>query len=487
MSSRPLSYLISLIQELCKLPKEAEWVEFKHNNSDPKEIGSYLSCLSNSAALNGKTSAYLLWGVENTNHTIVGTTFKPSHTKVGNEELENWLLRLLQPKIHFSFYEIDIDELPVVLLEIPAALCSRVLFEGQAFIRVGSYKKKLKDHPEKERELWRTFERTPFEKGIAMEQVSSEEVLRLLDYPGYFDLLELSLPDGRQAILQCLKEDELIIPCEAGEWSITNLGAVLFAKNLKEFSTLKRKAVRVIQYNGKGRTQTHKEQEGGKGYATGFEGLINYIMALIPSNEVIGQALRKNIPTFPELAVRELVANALIHQDFAIQGTGPMVEIFDDRIEITNPGMPLVDTEKFVNTPPKSRNEGLASLTRRFRICEERGSGIDKVVSQIELFQLPAPIFEAPGEFTRTVLFAHKPLSEMDKTERVRACYLHACLKWAMRDYLTNSSLRERFGVEERNKAAISRYIKEAVEAEVIKLYDAEAAPRLRKYVPYWV
>jgi ATP-dependent DNA helicase RecG len=482
-----LSYWTGLIHELCKLPKEADWVEFKHNNADPKEIGTYLSALSNSAALNGKPFAYLLWGIEDESHNIVGTTFKPFSAKVGNEEIENWLLKLLDPKINFRFYEIDMNGLPVVLLEIPAALSSPVLFEGQAFIRVGSYKKKLKDHPEKERELWRAFDRVPFEKGIAMERVSSEEVLRLLDYSSYFDLLELSLPDGRQAILQCLKEDELIFPCEAGEWNITNLGAVLFAKNLKEFSRLKRKAVRVIQYKGDGRVQTHKEQEDGKGYANGFEGVISYIMALIPGSEVIGQALRKNIPMFPELAVRELVANALIHQDFGIQGAGPMVEIFDDRIEITNPGMPLVDTERFVNTPPKSRNESLASLLRRFRICEERGSGIDKVVFQIELFQLPAPIFEAPGEFTRTVLFSHKPLSEMDKADRVRACYLHACLKWAMRKYLTNSSLRERFGVEEKNKATISRYIKEAVEAGLIKAYDDDAAPRLRKYVPYWL
>jgi hypothetical protein len=100
---------------------------------------------------------------------------------------------------------------------------------------------------------------------------------------------------------------------------------------------------------------------------------------------------------FPELAVRELVANALIHQDLFVTGAGPMVEIFDDRIEITNPGEPLVDTQRFVDTPLKSRNEGLASLMRRFRICEERGSGIDKVVQQVELFQLPAPLFERPG------------------------------------------------------------------------------------------
>jgi ATP-dependent DNA helicase RecG len=482
-----LEYMKSLILELCKLPNEVEWVEFKHNNADPKEIGSYLSALANAAALHGKPFAYLLWGVEDRSHRIIGTRFQPFTAKVGNEELENWLLRLLEPKIHFQFHEIPMAEQSVILLEIPAALSSPVRFEGQAFIRVGSYKKKLKDYPEKERELWRSFDRISFEKGIARERVSGEEVLRLLDYPSYFDLLEQSLPDGRQAILQSLQADELIVPSEAGEWNITNLGAVLFAKDLKAFSTIKRKAVRVIQYRGKGRTETQKEQEADKGYANGFEGLISYIMALIPGNETIDQALRNHTLMFPKLAVRELVANALIHQDFNISGTGPMVEIFDDRIEITNPGMPLVDLERFVNTPPKSRNEALASLMRRFRICEERGSGIDKVISQIEHFQLPAPLFEAPADFTRTVLFSHRPLSAMDKDDRVRACYLHACLKWAERNYLTNSSLRDRFGVEEKNKGTISRYIKEAVAAGKIKLYDEQAPPKLRKYVPYWL
>jgi predicted HTH transcriptional regulator len=145
---------------------------------------------------------------------------------------------------------------------------------------------------------------------------------------------------------------------------------------------------------------------------------------------------------YPELAVRELVANAIIHQDFFVTGAGPMVEIFSDRIEITNPGEPLVDTRRFVDTPPKSRNETLASLMRRFRICEERGSGIDKVVFQIELFQLPAPLFETPEGFTRAVLFAHKPLAAMNQADRVRACYMHACLRYVMRQPVTNTSTR---------------------------------------------
>jgi predicted HTH transcriptional regulator len=230
--------------------------------------------------------------------------------------------------------------------------------------------------------LWRIFDRTPFEDGIATERVRADEVIRLMDYPAYFDLLKRPLPENRDGILKALSDDNLIRPCDAGGWNITNFGAVLFAKRLDDFHSLRRKAIRVIQYRKSSRTETLKEQVGVKGYACGFEGLIGFINGLLPSNEVIKQALRKTVPRFPDLAVRELVANALIHQDFFVTGTGPMVEIFEDRIEITNPGAPLVDTQRFVDLPPRSRNEALASLMRRIGICEERGSGWDKVVLQ---------------------------------------------------------------------------------------------------------
>jgi predicted HTH transcriptional regulator len=189
---------------------------------------------------------------------------------------------------------------------------------------------------------------------------------------------------------------------------------------------------------------------------------------------------------FPELAVRELVANALIHQDFFVTGSGPMVEIFDDRIEITNPGEPLIDTQRFVDTPPRSRNEALASLMRRFRICEERGSGIDKVVYQVELYQLPAPLFESPEGFTRTVLFAHKDLRDMDRPDRIRACYLHACLRYVTRQQMTNTSVRKRFGIAPANKATASRLIREALEAGMIRLVSENVGDKLRAYVPFW-
>ncbi|MBD2857872.1 putative DNA binding domain-containing protein [Spongiibacter sp. KMU-158] len=484
---RSLEYLQSLLRELCALPQETEWVEFKHNNDDVPVIGEYISALANSAALMGKQSAYLVWGVENDSHKVIGTTFKPSTTRYKQQELESWLLQKISPKIHFRLFEFDsLNELPVVILEIQAAANNPVQFEGVEFIRIGSYKKKLKEYPEKERELWRVFDKTPFERQMAASNLSADEVLKLLDYPAYFELTGLPLPENRAGILNALRADQLIQKVPGGQWGIANLGAILFAKKLQNFQHLGRKAVRLILYRGNSRIETVREMEGNKGYAVGFEGLIDYLKTLLPSNEEIGKAFRKEVPMYPELAIRELVANAIIHQDFSATGTGPMIEIFDTRMEITNPGIPLVETDRFLDSPPQSRNEALASFMRRINICEERGSGVDKVVFQTEFYQLPAPIFEVTDNHTRSVLFGHKPFSEMDKEDRIRACYLHCCLRYVNREPTNNSSLRERFGIEQRNQAQVSRVIRDTIAAGRIRPYDPDAGTKAMRYIPAW-
>lgn len=467
---------------------ECEWVEFKRDNVNPEEIGEYISALANGAALAGEDSAYLVWGVDDSNREVVGTSFAPAKTKgKGNEDLEGWLMRLLEPRIEFRFHELDVGDERVVLLRIDRHSIRRpVRFHGHAFIRIGSYKKRLDEHPERERALWRVFDHSTFESGIAREHASDDEVLALLDYSSYFDLLRLPLPDGKQNILAALQQDSLVARARPGVWNITNLGALTLAKRLSAFERLRRKALRVIIYKGNHRFEIERTLDFDKGYASGFESMVESVNNALPSNEVIEKALRKTVTMYPTLAVRELIANALIHQDFTATGSGPMIEIFTDRIEFTNPGTPLVATDRMLDAPPKSRNEALASLMRRMKICEEAGSGIDKVVWQVELFQLPAPLFESVTDSTRIVLFALRPLTKMDRSDRVRACYLHACLKYVSHDYLTNSSVRERFGISERNKAQASRLIKETVDDGLIAPQDPGAAPRLMRYVPWW-
>ena len=283
-----------------------------------------------------------------------------------------------------------------------------------------------------------------------------------------------------------MRRDRLIRRSDAGGWDITNLAAILLARDLGDFRTLARKRVRVIRYDGSGRPDAARERQFNLGYASGFQRVIEHIMTLVPTNEVIEHALNIETPMFPEVAVRELVANALIHQDFFVTGSGPLIEIFVDRLEVTNPGRPLVETLRFLDAPPKSRNEATAALMRRFGICEERGSGIDKIVNLIEAHQLPAPLFEDVNTSTRCVMFAHKHLSEMGPDERVRACYWHACLRYVTNQLINNRSVRERFDIAENRTPRASKLLKEAIDARLIVVRDPEAGTRNRSYIPWW-
>jgi predicted HTH transcriptional regulator len=417
-----LNDIIKIFEEFLLLPHETEWLEFKENNCKPDEIGEYISALSNAASLHKKPFGYLIFGVEDSGLKITGTEFKPKREKIGNQELENWPSTQLNPRIDFRIFEFIYNKNEIVIFSIDSATNTPVNFKGEAYIRVGTYKKKLKEHPEKERKIWTKINNYTFEKGIAERGLNEDEIFNYLDYPSYFPLTEQPLPKNSNLILEKFIEEKLITP-DGQYYNITNLGVILFAKNVELFDNLSRKAVRVIQYHGNNKTRTIKEQVGKRGYANGFLGLIDYVSSVLPANEEIGKAFRKESSLYPKIAIRELIANCIIRQDFSISGTSPMIEIFENRIEISNPGKPLIPTLRFIDHSPESRNEMLAKFMRRIKICEERGSGIDKVVEICELYQLPAPDFIDGDNFTRVILFAPKKLRQMDKKDKMRACY----------------------------------------------------------------
>lgn len=479
--------LQALLKKLLAFSRESEWLEFKHNQAREEEIGEYLSALANGAALHGKEQGYLVWGIEDGTSKVVGTNFHPHQTKVGNEALESWLACHLTPRIDFRIYEFSFGGQPVVLIVVPAALHTPVRFKEFEWIRIGSYKKKLRDFPEKARSLWLRCSQVAFESEIVAEGLTAEDVLRLLDYPSFYELSKVAPTTGATAIIDRLEQEKLVVRQGGDRVGITNLGALLFAKRASDFPTLARKVMRVIEYAGTNRVNRLREQPGSKGYANGFEGLIQYLNARLPRNEVLGAALRTEAPMYPQLAIRELVANALIHQELRVTGEGPMVEVFSDRIELTNPGEPLIDPLRFLDSPPRSRNEATAALMRRLGICEEGGSGIDKVAFEVEFHQLPAPDFQVPPGHTKVVLFAHKPFSAMDGPDKTRACYLHACLECVSHRQMTNATLRKRLGVAPDNYPVVSRIIAETIRAGLVKPYDPDSRSKKHaKYLPFW-
>ena len=449
-------------------------------------IGKTISALANSAALYEKSCAYMIWGIDDKTHDLVGTKYNLQTLKKGDQEIENWLRSLLSPNANFEFYTVPMNEVDIGVLIIDRAENQTVMFEGTDYIRVGSYTKKLNEYPSLQTKVWDHIRNSRFEENYAKQDLALTDALRLLDYSIYFDITGIPTPSDLMGVSHFMLEEGIIEKQDNGLFAITNLGAISLAKNLTDFPKIARKAVRVVQYQDNSRISILKEDTGTKGYAVGFEGLIKFIEALIPSQEVIEGAVREKQSAYPLLAIREAVANALIHQNFSITGTGPTIEIFKNRIEITNSGTPLIDIKRIVDNPPKSRNEKLASFMRRLRMCEELGSGWDRIVTTCELKQLPAPKIELYEESTRVTLFSEIPFTNLSPEDKLWACYLHACVNYVKGECVTNSSLRNRFGLKESSSGSISRLIKDAVAEEFIKPIDPNTAPRYMKYVPAW-
>ncbi len=332
--------------------------------------------------------------------------------------------------------------------------------------------------------------KTPvFEELHASTLKNEIEVMTLLDYATIYRLLKKPVATSSQEIMQWLTDEKMIVPVDNHGYYITNFGALAASQNLNEFDGLARKTIRVIRYEGKNKSGGSKEYPGSKGYAIGFEGLIQFVKSLLPGSEIIKHALRQETSVYPEIALRELIANALIHQDFTIRGTGPMVEIFEDRIEISNPGRlpPDKKIDRLIRTTPKSRNEVLAQAFRRYNICEERGSGFEKTVIAIELYGLPPLRFKETENSFTTILYAPRTFSEMTLEERMEAVYQHSVIKYFSNEGMTNASLRQRFGMHDKQASQISRLIKDCLDAGKIKLKEPDKdSKKFVVYLPYW-
>lgn len=323
----------------------------------------------------------------------------------------------------------------------------------------------------------------------ASKLLNEMEVISLLDYSKILELLEKPTPSGIDEILKWLEEEKMIINIEGKGYYITNFGAISAAKDLSKFDSLTRKAIRLIKYEGKNKSGKSKEFPGNKGYAIGFESLIQFTQGLLEDSEIIKNALRVKTSVYPEKALRELIANTLIHQDFTIRGAGPMIEIFEDRIVFTNPGklLPTKKIDRLIRTTPESRNEILAKAFRLYNICEERGSGFEKAVIAIELYGLPPLKFEELENSFRVTMYAPKEYADMSKEERIEACYQHSVIEYYGSGGFNNSSLRKRFGMHDKQAAQISLLIKQAIEAGKIKpKEEGNVSKKFSQYVPYW-
>lgn len=456
-----------------KVPTETQRLEFKaaQTQFDREKLNRYCVALAN----------------EGGGFLVLGIADAPPRAVVGTQAFLN-LIDTAEKLFESIGFRVDVEEVAhpdgrVLVFSIPSRP------RGTAYHLHGTYLMRSGENlvPMSEDRLRAIFaEGQPdWLEETSRADLDAQQIIELLDTQTFFELLKLPYPTDRNGVIDRLLQERLVDSVN-GSFAIRRLGALLLAKRLTDFPDLARKAPRVVVYAGVSKLNTKLDQFGVKGHAVGFQGLVRFIMGQLPQNEVVEDALRKEVKLVPEVTIRELVANALIHQDLTMSGASVMIEIYSNRVEISNPGEPIVPIERFIDGY-QSRNERLADLMRRMNICEEKSSGIDKVVHAAEVFQLPAPDFMAGHQRTFVTIFGPRSFEDMDRDDRVRACFQHCVLKWVMRERMTNQTLRERFHLPESKSATVSQIIAAAVEAGKIKAADpSQASTRYRSYIPYW-
>jgi predicted HTH transcriptional regulator len=432
--SKALEYLE---HSLIPIPQEINEIDWKEQLSpDNKKLCRHLSAFANHPG-----GGFLAFGIEDKSGKVQG---------IGREQAELIMQKLSSLCRDSVFPAVNLDHaieaykgIPVLLVYIKESAVKPVSINNKSiedsYIRNGGTTRQASR--QETGSLMLNSKIPHYEELHAGTLKSASDILDLLDYRSIFKLLDKPTPQTQGDILRWMEEEKMIQNMDGAGYYILNFGALAAAYGLHQFDDLARKSVRVIKYSGLTKQKTEKEYAGKSGYAIGYEELISYVNVLLPSSEVIKKALRTETSVYPEIAIRELIANALIHQDLSIRGVSPMVEIFDDRIEISNPGklLPSKSIDRLIRTAPESRNEILAAAFRRYGICEERGSGLEKAVSAIERYGLPPLKFEELENSFRVTVYSPREFARLTPSERIEACYQHCIIKYYAGSGMTNA------------------------------------------------
>lgn len=459
---------------------ESPCIEAKENELEVEKFGKTISAISNSCLLENREYGYIIFGVKDKTWEIVGTNKKLSQYKVGNQDVFLYFSTLLTSGIDLKFFDnVEVENKIISVVKISSATHTPVSYKKEIYIRIGSHVKMAKDYPEKLRLLWSKTTGFNYEENIVRESTSKDEVLSLLDYKNYYLLKNLKVPETEEEILLSFEKEGMIVK-NGDSYSIKALGALLFANDLKEFK-LERKGIRIIVYSGKTKSKIIKQFTKTRGYAVGFKDLIKTIEAELPVEERFYDGIRETYEFYPKEIIRELVANAVIHQDLNITGFETRIELYEDRVEITNPGKALIDIWEFYNCN-RSRNEKLAYFMREIGVCEELGSGVDRIVEISEQENRFTPKYLTNNENVNVKLFKEKSFSQMTDEDKINILYYHCCYKYSCEDYMNNASLRARFLLDDSKTSIdkISRLINKVKKLSLIKQGPAKT------YIPFW-
>lgn len=403
-----MSDLLTTLESLRHLPREQCAVEFKSNLDDSLEIGQYLSAMANVAALDGRDRAWLVWGVADGSHDVIGTSFDPFSRKVGgNQSLVMWLQQMTQPRADFQFHEVVHPQGRVVMLEIHPARSAPVAFQQVRYIRVDSHKTRLGEQPDKEARLWARLGVKEDWSGVVVSEATLDDL----------DPEALAAARQRFAEYRLRSEPDTnrheAIRTETASWSdetllnkarITKQGRITRAALLllgrdeaAHFLSPADAKISWIPRDAGNATLT--SQHFGPPFLLATERAFARVRNLTLDHMPDGTLFPTPVPRYDNWVMREALHNAVAHQDYALGGKINLVE-YPDRLVLSNLGQFLPESVEWMlehQSPPEHyRNQWLIDGMIRLRMIDQAGSGIRRMFTtqRQRLFPLPDYVFD---------------------------------------------------------------------------------------------
>lgn len=467
-------------------PQELNEIDWKLQlTDDSKKFIKHLSAFSNYPE-----GGFIVFGINDSNGEIVGVAAQES--KDISDKLSNLARSSLSPKISINPFTFDYKGKNLLGIFISESTDKPVhTFKnksvGTAFIRAGGTTRAMSR--DEIRTAYMTTRPLRYEEMPAALPAEIEA-----NWKDYFDFSEVikrlnAGPFTSNENLYEFLQNNKLLTLRGDSLVPTNLAVITCAKNFGSIPNCEKYGVRLIEYKSDNKLEAIRDEDFNSGYTLILDNLLKRIIDILPHSEIIEQATRVNRPIIPEIALRETIANAIIHRNFISNESCIYVEIYSNRVEITNPGglLPGITIDRIIDHPSKTRNEVLADFMRKLRFAEERGSGIDKAVFACEFYGLPALTFIDTEDYFRIILHTPKKFSDMSKEERVDAVYQHACLNHVISKKTSNTSIRKRFGFGEEKNTKVYRLITEAIDQQRIKLANPSDAKKNYHYIPYWL
>lgn len=489
--ARLSQFLRKLLQER-KVVYDLVVVEEAQGIHQWAKLGKTISALANSAVLAKQSCANIILGVDTNTFKVTGTSFDLATTIYKNQHLPDSLGQKIYPSLHlnfksFTYYEEDGTNTgkTIVIIEVPAATYMPISYDHIRYIIKDDNIQTLEYLPELERQLWAIFNKKNFLFQRATSNLTTTKLKTLLNLKAYPKLQSLKDQITENELLDLLEKDRFI-ERDLDTFAITNLGALLLASDVTAFEGLRHCTITVAVYNDISKTVVNRQMSFKTGYAVGLSQVLETLTELMPHWEDIDtDGVRRLRPkAVPGIVLHEVLVNCMIHQDLT-KPNPILIELFKDRIEFTNSSTPAIDVARFIDSISECDNKPLAKFLMRCGMCEPQGLGLDKALGALEATHATSMRFDALPNATRVVIPYLKTFKNMTHDEKLRSCVIHCALRFVNSQGMTNTSLRERFGLSKDAVLPISQLIRRALKKELIKQVPA-TSKRNSQYVPIW-